>query len=95
MSFKNHQIGNFITGTTFMTLFHVSSLFAAFFAMSATQPQYVWQDLDKRSKSRNKDYHSMKGNTIKVQNQHSLKSYQVEHMIKLSKTEFFLILKVS
>ena len=52
--FKNHEIGNFITGTTFMTLFHVSSLFAAFFAMSATQPQYVWQDLDKRSKSRSK-----------------------------------------
>ena len=52
LSFKNHQIGNFITGTTFITLFHVSSLFDAFFAMSATQPQYVWQDLNKRSKSR-------------------------------------------
>ena len=36
----------------------------------------------------------MKGNTIKVQNQHSLKSYQLGHMIKLSKTEFFLILKI-
>ena len=69
-----------------MTLFHVSSLFAAFFAMSATQPQYVWQDLDKRSKFREKTTTAELAWNIWikiVKNHYDSKSYQLRFKIGL------------
>ena len=45
--------------------------------------QYVEEDLNKILKVQFKDHHSMKGNTICLQNYHSLKSYKLRHITQI------------